>query len=169
MTAYTRDSLTHILGSPITDAETAVTAAGAGDATEVDGNTIDLSLLSESPQEITAIVFGVTTLATTETLSITANWQEASNTGFSTDVGDVPDGDILAAVVAVTAVGAETDVPFMARISLNMQLVTQSFVRLQWTPDLSAGSLDVATIFGVYLIGGGQVLPTTAVGRGASA
>lgn len=149
---------------PVTAASTAVTAGGAGDATQVNGLVIDLNdqiNLDKGQRAIAAFIFGVATVANTKSLFLGANWQMADDAAISSNVTSV--GDSLANTNLVfTASGAQTAKPWGVRITLNYELVTQRYVRVRFTPDLDASGTDTATIFGVYLIGGAQEVPTPA-------
>lgn len=163
MTSWMRDAFACTTVEPAAAAQTAVTAGGAGDATEVNGKTLDRTLFTNVTESLAAIVFGVTTLAAAETLTIAANWEEADS-DFATNKRDVPDADVIAATVVRT--GAATAKGFFAILPLNLQLVTKNFIRVVWTPNLSRAGTDTATVMSSYLFAAPQESPAARTGPG---
>lgn len=123
---------------------TSVTAGGSGDATEVDGSSIDTQGLDS--ESVDLIVHGSATLDEDETLTIAGNWQDSADDQSFADVGDA----LAATVVATGPTGGGT-VEFTLKLgSLNLALARR-YVRAQVTPDLSRANTDTASIMGVYV------------------
>ena len=133
-------------------AEVDVTAAGTGDATEVNGTWID-TLDYESLEFLADYT---ATLETGETLSLALNVQDADDIN-GTGAADVST-DYLSALAATTlATGnsggsVETGV-YAIGIDLTM---CKRYVRVQWTPDLSRSGTDTAKIIPMYILGGAK-------------
>lgn len=137
------------------------TAGSSPDGVEQNGLIIDREALGALGIESVAFVIaGRTTLAATKTLSISANWQEASDSGFSADVGDVDttQAEVLSAVVVAT--GAATAAKVYAKLPLNLQLCTQRYVRCQFTADLSNTGTDTFVLSPVYVMGNPNESPS---------
>ncbi len=132
-----------------------VTAGGAGDATEVNGAWIDTKEF-----ESMEVLFDYTaTLAEGETLSLAANIQDADDIA-GTGAADVSTEYLTAMAATVVATGdsagsTETGVYGMG-VDLTM---CKRYVRVQWTPDMSAGSTDTAEVKAVYVKGGSKYPP----------
>lgn len=115
---------------------TGVVAAGAGDNVEVDGPWIEVA-----GRPGISIVFNVRdTLTAAETLTIAANLQDATDS-VGTGVADF--GTALAATVVNT--GAATDARVTLKWDINIE-GARDWIRLQFTPNLSAGAADTADI-----------------------
>ena len=131
-----------------------VTAGGSGDDTEVNGAWIDR--LGFSSLKVT---IGYTaTLGATETLSVAANLQDASD-GSGTGAADF--GDALASTVQATgATGGSTETGV---VELDVDLsAADRFVRAQFTPDLSRANTDTAILYVNYALAGSTENPVTA-------
>lgn len=130
------------------------TAAGTGDATEVNGAYIDRQGFSS----LKVVIAYTTTLAATKTLSVAANLQDAtSNAG----AGVADYGDAMASAVVATGPTGGGTVTGVIELDFDVSGADQ-YVRVQYTPDLSATSTDTATLSAVYVLGGAQVQPVTA-------
>lgn len=143
--------------------ETDVTAGGAGDATEVDGAWIDTDGFFSAQ----VAVFYSATLAQDETLSIAANYQDAT---ASDGTGAADYGAVYAnAVVATGDTGGSTetgvvtfDVDFLGGTQGAADGTTANqYGRIQFTPDLSAGSTDTAKLYAVLILGGAEDQPAS--------
>lgn len=128
----------------------AVTAGGAGDAVEVNGQWIDM----RNALGAAFVLSFTTTLAEGQTLSIAGNMQDA------TDISGTGAADFGAAVTPkVVATGPAGGGTVRGTAVFKFD-VTQSrgFGRIQWTPDLSAGSVDTAAITHICALGGARRL-----------
>lgn len=131
-------------------ANTAVTAAGAGDATEVVGAIIDRAAFGW-PESMVAAVPWTATLAAAATLTIATVLQH----GDQANLSDAVTFNTTAAVVVGTGAGTLTGC-----LEVNMSLRgAKRYVRQKFTPDLSAASIDTAALSGVVVLGGAERLP----------
>lgn len=127
------------------------TAGGAGDATEKDGQWID----RQGYLSATLVITYEATLGDGETLSIAANLQDADD---DQGTGAADYGDAIAnAVVATGGTGGSTEVG-QVRQDVDLSGAKQ-YVRGQFTPDLSAGTTDVAVVSAVLILGGADEVP----------
>lgn len=144
-----------LLAAAYAVAETDVTAAGTGDATEVSTAWIDVT-------ECESVVFALaytTTLADTESLSISGNLQEATD---ASGTGAADYGDAIASTTIVTSSGGTTETGVMfAAFDVS---ATDGFVRFQFTPNLSASGTDTAKIQCLALLGGHKQNPPVRTG-----
>ena len=132
--------------STVSSAPNVITAAGAGDATKVTGETIDLLGYGS----VALLVPWFANLTAAKTLSFTCEYQtSADNSTWATAV------ELYAATVVATATGASKGVKETA---LNTSALPR-YIRFNITPDLSHSGTDVATYFAVAVLGGAQVLP----------
>ena len=133
---------------------TTLTAAGSGDATEVDGTEIDCLGFDS----ISFLIVFSCTLQATKTMVITGTVQHVATTGGTmVDAGtSAPDYQPTASEVVATSTAGGTVVG-VYRIDVNRAGLNR-FMRIQVTPDLNASGTDVATIQGVALLGGADAL-----------
>ena len=137
-------------------AHTDAVAAGSGDATEVDGESVDLLGLGTNPLSGKLMIPCQATLDTGETLTITANIQDSpTGTDQWADFGDA-----LAATIIIPAAATDAEFEGMAELDVNLS-GSRQFVRCQVTPDLSRAGTDTAEIAGVWVFGGADELPFT--------
>lgn len=134
-------------------ANTAVTAGGGGDNTEVVGVTIDRAALGFAKSAVVAIPF-TATLAASATLTIAWDIDEGNASNLS-------DAAVLtsatAQVVATGPVGGGTVTgTFEANVSL---AGAGRYVRVNFTPNLSAANTDTAALSAVMVFGGADRLP----------
>ena len=121
-------------------------AAGTGDATEVDGPWID-RLGYDSCR---VGVVGRATLTEAATLTVAFNLQDSIDSSGS-DAADF--GDAYAAATQATGGAGGSTEEIQAAASFNLR-GAKRWIRLQHTPNLSAGATDVSTLAGaVVLIG----------------
>lgn len=100
-----------------------------------------------------------TTLTAAETLTIAANLQNDDD-GAGTNLADFGDA-MTAAVVATGESGGSTE---NGVVELDFDLSTaRRYIRVQFTPTLSASSSDVGAIMAIAIMGGATV--TTASAR----
>jgi len=130
-----------------------VTAAGSGDATEVDGAWID----RRNYTSMKAVIVYTTTLQSGETLSVAANLQDASD---SSGTGAADFGDALTSTVQATGESGGSTETGVVELDFDLSAADR-YVRLQFTPDLSASGTDTAELAAVYIIGGSNENPVT--------
>lgn len=131
-------------------ANTAVTAAGSGDATEVTGVIIDRAEIGYPQSGVLAIPF-TATLAASETLSIAYTVQE----GNAANLSDAATLKSAAAAVVATGVGTVT-----GTLEIDLSLAGAGrYIRANFTPDLSRGATDTAALSAVIVFGGSDRLP----------
>lgn len=131
-------------------ANTAVLAAGTGDATEVVGVIIDRAAIGFPQSGVLAIPY-TATLAAAETLSIAYSVEEGNTSNLA-------DAAVLkSATAAVVATGAGT-VTRTLEIDLSLAGAGR-YVRANFTPNLSRGATDTAALSAVIVFGGADRLP----------
>lgn len=136
---------------------TSITAGGAGDGVEVDGEEIDRKITPDIPLSMMVVLGFDTTLAQDETLSATVQVQDAEVSGGPwADFGDVVDFGVMA-----TGPSGGGQVIDAAKQGVDISGARQ-FVRLQVTPDLSAGATDTADVTGMCVMGGFDKIPPSA-------
>lgn len=127
------------------------TAAGAGDATKVTGQTIDRDNFFSA----SIMISYKTTLAEDETLSFAIERQESEDgTTWDTAVAEQS-----ATVAATGATGGSTEYG-VVKIDVNLTAQKQ-YVRYNVTPDLSASGTDTLTWAAACVLGGARTIPTT--------
>ena len=134
-------------------ANTAVTAGGAGDNTLVTGVIIDRAALGWPKSLVAAIPF-TTTLAQAATLSIGYTLQHGDAANLS-DAATFATANL--AVVATGGVGGSTETGTF-EVGVNIE-GARRYVRLNFTPDLSAGGTDTAALSAVLVFAGADRLP----------
>jgi hypothetical protein len=131
-------------------ANTAVTAGGGGDNSAVTGVIIDRASLGWAESLVVAIPF-TTTLAAAQTLSVNWTLQHGEDSGLSDAATLATSGAAVVATGAGTVAGQVE-----GGVSLRG---ARRYVRLNFTPDLSAGSTDTAALSAVLVFGGANRLP----------
>lgn len=122
-----------------------VTAAGAGDATEVNGTAIDNS--SSTYGCCLAIVSYTTTLTQSETMTIAADIDEDDNSSFTSATATTLQ---TATTEATGDTGGSTET---GNVKFVIDLTDkEEYVRVNFTPDLSAGATDTARLQLVYVL-----------------
>lgn len=119
-------------------------AQTAGANAEVNGIALDKLGVTggKSPHGAIAFISGRATMASGETLSITANWQHSvSSTQSFADVGTA----LAATVVLNAAGGALTAQPYRIHMPLIVSECNQ-YVRTQITPTLSRAGTDTCEV-----------------------
>lgn len=128
---------------------TALTAGGAGDNTEVSGQIID-RLAYGDPQSVAILVAWKATLAASKKLSLksvklehgdASNLSDAANFATPADVDVKVDG------------GSGGTYHGCQKYSVNLA-GSKRYVRLKITPDLDASATDTATIAAAFVFGG---------------
>jgi hypothetical protein len=135
----------------------AVTAGGAGDATEVNAAWQSRKGASGIALSVKTIVSFTATLAQGATLAFGGNYQDASD-GAGAGAADY--GDVIAEkVVATGKTGGSTET---GTFELDCDLAgAREFIRAQVTPNLSAANTDTAAWHIDYVFFGDQRGPTT--------
>jgi len=133
---------------------TAVLAAGTGDATEINGSTINRAALGSLFSSCKLAVHGNTTLASGATLTITANMQDSADGATWADYGTA----FATTTVKDAAGGALTAVVFEAFLDNDLRGARQ-YIRAQVTPNLSAGATDTAMVQATLILGGPEEYP----------
>jgi hypothetical protein len=126
---------------------TALTAAGSGDNTEITGNSIDL--MGYTSLEI--VTHYTTTLTAEKTLSLLTKYETSAN-------GSDWNTAVTLQASTVVRTGATTAVDGVHALSL-VTAGLPRYIRFKVTPDLSHSGTDTATVTGVVVLGGAQVVP----------
>ena len=132
---------------------TAVTAGGGGDATEVNGAYVDVT----DAEGITFLIGFTATLGDGETLTIAANAQDADDVS-GTGVADF--GTAIAATTVATGPSGGGTVTGCAIAHFDAAGAREA-MRLQFTPNLSRANTDTAAISIVAVRAGAKLLPKT--------
>jgi hypothetical protein len=134
-------------------ANTAATAGGTGDATAVTGVIIDRAALNWPASGVVAIPF-TTTLAAAATLSLAITVQDGDNDALSDA------GTFASRANAVIATGPSGGGTVTGTVELDVNFAgAKRYVRVNFTPDLSASSTDTAALAAVVAFGGQRRLP----------
>ena len=134
-------------------ASTAATAGGAGDATEVTGVIIDTATLQSRCESLCFTLAATATLAATKTLAVSAKIE----TGDAANLSDASDLVAAATVLTLTgATGGSTETG-TAKVGVSLEYAKR-YVRIKFTPELSATGTDTAAIQSVALFGGASKL-----------
>lgn len=134
-------------------ANAAATAGGAGDNTAVTGVIIDRAALGWPQSAVFAIPY-TTTLAAAATLSLAATVQS----GETSNLADATTLASRANSVIATGPGGGGTVTGTIEIDVNLSGAGR-YVRLNYTPDLSAANTDTAALSSVAVFGGQTRLP----------
>lgn len=139
-------------------AEVDGTAAGTGDNTEVSSAWID----TKGFDGLEFVLSFTAALQATQTLAVIANVQDADEidgTGAA-DVSTAFLSALSSTVLATGDTGGSTETgEFQIGIDLTM---CKRYVRVQWTPDLSATGTDTFKIGSMYLLTGAKYPPANA-------
>jgi len=133
-----------------------ITAGGTGDATEVNGVTIDRNALTQGRGQsaVLAILVKATMASAATTAIVTANFQDSANDSDWTDYGTA----LGATTTHSAAGGALTASSAVAKLSVNLASARR-YIRAQVMCDLSASGTDTALISSVIIIAGQAQLP----------
>ncbi len=139
----------------------AVITSGAGDdGVEVDGPWVDVSTNVGEGIEAHGAVLQImwdTTLTATETLSLLANMQDATD-GAGAGAADFGKY-VLAAAVVATGGGGGTVETGVTELRIPEFNGNRGFVRAQVTATLSLGATDTVRIAAMLVVGGAHDLP----------
>jgi hypothetical protein len=127
-----------------------VTAAGTGDATEVDSPWID----RQDYFSCKVSVGYEAVLADTEDIAIGLNLQDATS---AAGAGAADFGTAVPSAVLVTSSGGTTETGVL-EADFNLMTARQ-FIRLQYTPDMSAAATDTAELGAIVILGGPEDKP----------
>lgn len=134
-------------------ANTAATAGSTGDNTAVTGVTIDRVEIGTPQSCVVAIPF-TATLAATATLSLAYTVQEGNASNMS-DAATLQSG-----VSAVIATGPSGGGTVTGTFEVSVPLMGAGrYVRVNFTPNLSAADTDTAALSAVMVFGGADRLP----------
>lgn len=136
----------------------AATAAGSGDATEVNGQWVSRDIANVGMAVSAKLVIGYeAVLAEGKTLTIAANIQDATDSS-GTGVADYGTA-VAATTVATGDTGGSTE---RGTIELDFDLAeANEYVRAQFTPDLSASGTDTAKVSAHWVFFGAPKGPMT--------
>lgn len=134
-------------------ANAAATAGGGGDNTAVTGVIIDRAALGWAESVVVAIPF-TATLAATQTLSVAWTLQHGEDSGLS----DVATLASAGAAVVATGPGGGGTVTGVVEAGVSLR-GARRYVRLNFTPDLSAANTDTAALSAVLVFAGANRLP----------
>lgn len=151
---YSKNGVGELLAARYAKVGAAATAGGTGDATEVDGAWID----RQGFDSLKVVIAYTTTLAATKTLSLAANLQDASD---SSGTGAADFGSALSATVVATGASGGSTETGVVELDFDVSGADQ-YVRIQFTPDLSATGTDTASISAIYVLGGADANPVSA-------
>lgn len=134
-------------------ANTAVTAGGAGDNTEVVGVTLDRAILGHPQSCVVAIPY-TATLAAGATLTLAWDIDEGN-------ASNLADAEVLVAQAAtVVATGPAGGGTVTGTFEANVPIMGAGrYLRLNFTPNLSAANTDTAALSAVIIFGGADRLP----------
>ena len=131
---------------------TALTAGGSGDDTEVTGVTIDRATIGMPKSAVVAIPF-TATLGEDETLAVTYTVQEG-------DAANLSDAATLASGTLTAATGGTGGSTETGCLEIDITPAAGGrYTRVNVTPDLSASGTDTAAISGVVVFGGMDRVP----------
>lgn len=131
-----------------------ITAGGAGDGVEVDGEEIDRKITPDIPLSMAVVLMFDTTLAQDETLTATVQVQDAEVSGGPyADFDDPIDFGTMA-----TGPTGGGQVIGASKQGIDISGARQ-YLRIQVTPDLSAGATDTAAVTGLCIMGGFDKIP----------
>ena len=135
-------------------ASTAIIAGGAGDNTLITGVIIDRTAHGMPQSGVLSVPF-TTTLAAAQNLSL-ASW--VLQHGDAANLSDAAtfQASAAAVVLATSAGGGTVSGLFEVNVAL---MGARRYLRLNATPDLSAATVDTATLHGHIVFGGADRLP----------
>lgn len=120
-------------------ASTSATAGGSGDATEVNGATINTAALTARPNGVVFFVPVTATLAQAETITLTANLQDSADGSTW--------ADITTPAVLLTLTGGSGGSTETGCVKLGFDVSrARQYLRVQATPNLSAANTDTAVM-----------------------
>lgn len=142
------------IGAATASDSATLTAGGTGDNTQVNGLVLDRNALG-SPLSASFLARYKAVLGQANTLSLSATVQTADDSGISTNVNTL--ATFTKAVVDTGGTGGSTQ-RGVVRFPVDFA-GAQQYVRIQFTPDLSAANTDTAEVSVVAVLGGQDFLP----------
>lgn len=157
--------LASTIGIVVAAPKATATAGGTGDATLVHGTAIDVTALnppagssaSEGNCRYESVCFalaGTATLADTKALNLTASIETCAASGFGSGVVTLV---ATAAVIGYTSAGGGT-YQLVGKIGCSLENALQ-YIRVSFTPDLTASGTDVSDIQALAIFGGAGETP----------
>lgn len=131
-------------------------AAGTGDNTEANG---DWHAVPDDAQSLAVLVTWTTTLAESETLTLSGNIQDATAIG-GTGAADFQAANSLAATVVATGPSGGGTVTGVTKIRYKDIRAHRGFMRSQITGNLSASGIDTFEYAVTCVYGGTRTVPT---------
>lgn len=129
---------------------TSVTAAGSGDATEINGASIEIAALSKRPSSVVFEIPCRAVLTATKTLTVIGNLQESEDGSAWTDIPGTS-----ATLLTLTGEAGGSTETGTARMGCDVVRKDITHIRCQVTPDLNNTATDTAVIgAGVAVFGG---------------
>lgn len=138
-------------------ANTSATAGGAGDNTAITGVIIDRVALNLPLSAVFAIPF-TTTLAAAATLTFKSAVIQHGDDPALADAATFATLEDATGTVIATGPGGGGTVTGCKEYDVDLQGAKQ-YVRINFTPDLSAANTDTAAVAGVAAFGGADLLP----------
>ncbi len=133
-------------------ANSAATAGGTGDNTEVVGVIIDRAAIG-FPQSAQVVIPFTTTLGAGETLSLAYDVE----TGETSNLADASEVQAATSAVIATSAGGGT---VTGEFTVDVPMAGAGrYVRLNYTPNLSRAGTDTAALSSVIVFGGMDRLP----------
>lgn len=132
-------------------AEVDVTAGGSGDATEAAGVWID----RKGFDSLDVILSFTATLGDDETITFAANLQDA-NDDQGDGAGDY--GAAYAATLAATGDSGGSTETGVVQLGFDLTMAKR-YVRIQFTPDMSAANTDTSKVTPLYVLSGAKDTP----------
>jgi len=126
-----------------------ITAAGAGDNTELTGDSINIQTLAVRPSSVVFEIPVTATLGATQTCIVT---------GLIEKSADGSDWDtMLASATVLTLVGGEggTTEKGVARLGADLIESDANYIRFKATPDLNRANTDTMQVGGAVAVFGG--------------
>lgn len=148
-----------LVGFARAGAASTLTAGGAGDATPVVGGWIDREAIGANYAAGSLPLSAAVGIAYTATLAAGKALAMALQVDTSPDNGTTVTSLLTVASAQVAASPAGGTVNGVANFAVSLTSA-QRYVRFTWTPDLSATSIDTASIFPMVAFGGFDRLPT---------
>ena len=139
-----------------------VVAGGGADGTEVDGPSVDRTVIEGAPKSPflggAILVTAEAVLGAGETLTVDVQIQDSPNASVWTDYAT------LSAVLVLTSVGGSTErgtglVTIQDPTTKKVLQGADKFLRAQVTPTMSAGATDTADLTASFVFSGGAVAP----------
>lgn len=140
---------------------TSVTAGGSGDATLVNGTAFDRSIIN-MPRSALAVIEFADTLAASKKLNLTSFTVDHSDDG-STNWTTFADSGAASGTPLSISTDAGSGGSYKGQATLAVDLtMAKKWVRVSFTPDLTATATDTATVAAMLVFGGETPIPAAA-------